>query len=66
MFKVLESTGTDTVVIGDDGILNFAVEKNSSVRSGISDISISSESALKVIYLAIHNISKKWTMPIRD
>jgi len=23
------------------------------------------ESALKVIYLAIHNISKKWTMPIR-
>jgi putative transposase len=24
------------------------------------------ESALKVIYLAIHNISKKWTMPIRD
>jgi len=24
------------------------------------------ESALKVIYLAIHNIAKKWTMPIRD
>lgn len=24
------------------------------------------ESALKVIYLAMHNISKKWTMPIRD
>jgi putative transposase len=24
------------------------------------------ESALKVIYLAIENISKKWTMPIRD
>ena len=24
------------------------------------------ESALKVIYLAIANISKKWTMPIRD
>jgi putative transposase len=24
------------------------------------------ESAMKVIYLAIHNISKKWTMPIRD
>jgi putative transposase len=24
------------------------------------------ESALKVIYLAIHNLSKKWTMPIRD
>ena len=24
------------------------------------------ESALKIIYLAIHNISKKWTMPIRD
>lgn len=24
------------------------------------------ESALKVIYLAIQNISKKWTMPIRD
>ena len=24
------------------------------------------ESALKVIYLAIHNISQKWTMPIRD
>jgi putative transposase len=21
---------------------------------------------MKVIYLAIHNISKKWTMPIRD
>lgn len=24
------------------------------------------ESAMKVIYLALHNISKKWTMPIRD
>jgi transposase-like protein len=24
------------------------------------------ESALKVIYLAIQNIAKKWTMPIRD
>ena len=24
------------------------------------------ESALKVIYLAIHNVSQKWTMPIRD
>lgn len=24
------------------------------------------ESALKVVYLAIHNISKKWTMPIKD
>jgi putative transposase len=24
------------------------------------------ESAMKVIYLAIHNISKKWTMPIRN
>jgi putative transposase len=24
------------------------------------------ESAMKVIYLAIANISKKWTMPIRD
>ncbi len=24
------------------------------------------ESALKVVYLAIHNIAKKWTMPIRD
>lgn len=24
------------------------------------------ESALKVIYLAMHNIAKKWTMPIRD
>nr|MBD3886763.1 IS256 family transposase [Phormidium tenue FACHB-886]MBD3887597.1 IS256 family transposase [Phormidium tenue FACHB-886] len=24
------------------------------------------ESALKVIYLAIGNIAKKWTMPIRD
>jgi putative transposase len=24
------------------------------------------ESVMKVIYLAIHNISKKWTMPIRD
>jgi putative transposase len=24
------------------------------------------ESAMKVIYLAINNISKKWTMPIRD
>ena len=24
------------------------------------------ESALKVIYLAVQNISKKWTMPIRD
>ena len=24
------------------------------------------ESAMKVIYLAIHNIAKKWTMPIRD
>ncbi len=24
------------------------------------------ESALKVIYLAIQNLSKKWTMPIRD
>jgi putative transposase len=24
------------------------------------------ESAMKVIYWAIHNISKKWTMPIRD
>jgi len=24
------------------------------------------ESAMKVIYLAMHNISKKWTMPIRD
>jgi putative transposase len=24
------------------------------------------ESALKVIYLAIQNIFKKWTMPIRD
>lgn len=24
------------------------------------------EAAMKVIYLAIHNISKKWTMPIRD
>ena len=24
------------------------------------------ESALKVTYLAIHNISKKWSMPIRD
>jgi putative transposase len=24
------------------------------------------ESALKVVYLAIQNISKKWTMPIRD
>jgi putative transposase len=24
------------------------------------------ESAMKVIYLAIHNISRKWTMPIRD
>lgn len=26
----------------------------------------SDESALKVVYLAIENISKKWTMPIRD
>lgn len=26
----------------------------------------SDESAMKVIYLAIHNISKKWTMPIRN
>jgi putative transposase len=26
----------------------------------------SDESAMKVIYLAIANISKKWTMPIRD
>lgn len=24
------------------------------------------EAALKVVYLAIHNLSKKWTMPIRD
>ena len=24
------------------------------------------ESVMKVIYLAIQNISKKWTMPIRD
>ena len=24
------------------------------------------EAALKVVYLAIENISKKWTMPIRD
>jgi putative transposase len=24
------------------------------------------ESALKVVFLAMHNISKKWTMPIRD
>jgi putative transposase len=24
------------------------------------------EAAMKVIYLAIHNISKKWTMPIKD
>jgi transposase-like protein len=24
------------------------------------------ESAMKVIYLAIHNLSKKWTMPIRN
>ncbi|MCY7394033.1 MAG: transposase, partial [Leptolyngbyaceae cyanobacterium CAN_BIN12] len=24
------------------------------------------ESALKVVYLAIQNISKKWTMPIKD
>ena len=24
------------------------------------------ESAMKVIFLAINNISKKWTMPIRD
>ncbi len=24
------------------------------------------ESALKVVYLALQNISKKWTMPIRD
>jgi transposase-like protein len=23
-------------------------------------------SAIEVIFLAIHNISKKWTMPIRD
>ena len=26
----------------------------------------SDESVMKVIYLAIQNISKKWTMPIRD
>jgi putative transposase len=26
----------------------------------------SDESVMKVIYLAIHNIAKKWTMPIRD
>jgi putative transposase len=24
------------------------------------------ESAMKVIFLALHNIAKKWTMPIRD
>lgn len=24
------------------------------------------ESALKVVYLALQNIAKKWTMPIRD
>jgi len=26
----------------------------------------SDEAALKVVYLAIHNLAKKWTMPIRD
>jgi hypothetical protein len=49
------------VVIGDDGIRNFALEKNSSVRGGMSDVSISSsvitlildQSVLEVLLISL-------------
>lgn len=47
---------------GDVSILSMTLRKAlRSHRSFPTD-----ESAMKVIYLAIQNISKKWTMPSRD
>lgn len=41
---------------------------NSSLRKVIKSQQIfpSDEAAFKLVYLAMRNISKKWTMPIRD
>ena len=41
---------------------------NSVIRKAINNRKIfpDDKSALKVIYLAVRNASKKWTMPIRD
>jgi len=40
---------------------------NSSLRKVIKSQQIfSSDAAFKLVYLAMRNISKKWTMPIKD
>ena len=47
---------------------NATESMNSSLRKVIKSQQIfpSDEAAFKLVYLAVRNISKKWTMPIRD
>ncbi|MFN4888953.1 MAG: transposase, partial [Pseudanabaena sp.] len=47
---------------------NAIESMNSSLRKVIKSQQIfpSDEAAFKLVYLAMRNISKKWTMPIRD
>ncbi|MFN5978625.1 MAG: transposase, partial [Pseudanabaena sp.] len=47
---------------------NAIESMNSSLRKVIKSQQIfpTDEAAFKLVYLAIRNISKKWTMPIRD
>ncbi|MCA6596681.1 MAG: transposase, partial [Pseudanabaena sp. M046S1SP1A06QC] len=49
-------------------ITNAIESMNSSLRKVIKSQQIfpSDEAAFKLVYLAMRNISKKWTMPIRD
>ena len=47
---------------------NAIESMNSSLRKVIKDQQIfpTDEAAFKLVYLAMRNISKKWTMPIKD
>ena len=42
--------------------LNASLRKVTKTRRSFS----TDESVMKVLYLALHQIAKKWTMPIRD
>lgn len=48
--------------------LAFAIESlNMTLRKVLKNYRVpTGESAIKVVYLATQNISKRWTMPIRD
>ena len=57
---------TDLKARGVEDILITCTDNLAGIRQAINAVFPDDQSAVKAVYLAINNIQKKWTMPIRS